>query len=273
MLSIVIAILVAIVTAVPVSLALKATPGGIAWGIVAGLAAGLAVMTAINFLFRKKIQKVFADAQSSLVKANEKLMGRAKMLQMKYINNPKGLQDELAKEMRPSLKKAIEIIDEGIRPYAKWMLLVERQALTMKAQLYYQLQDFNNTDRCLEKALVFDPMIVALKMARAYKKGQMPEVDKLYKKYAKTFKPKQGAILVATYSWCLVEQKRVQDAVELLAKTKDLAESEILTKNWEHLANNRTAHFSNAGFGESWYSLQLEEVKVVKTKAPRQRWA
>jgi hypothetical protein len=42
-------------------------------------------------------------------------------------------------------------------------------------------------------------------------------------------------------------------------------------RNCEHLANNRITQFSNAGLGEQWYSLFLEEPKV-RTQRQRQQW-
>ena len=35
-------------------------------------------------------------------------------------------------------------------------------------------------------------------------------------------------------------------------------------KNWEALANNKYKSFSNAGIGEMWYALGLEEMKMPK---------
>ena len=45
-------------------------------------------------------------------------------------------------------------------------------------------------------------------------------------------------------------------------------EDGVLKANREHLANNRLAHFSNAGLGDRWYALLLEEPKYSQ---PRQR--
>lgn len=47
-------------------------------------------------------------------------------------------------------------------------------------------------------------------------------------------------------------------------------ENQTLKINRDHLANNRVAHFNNAGLGDEWYALQLEEPKIrMQRQQPR----
>ena len=57
-------------------------------------------------------------------------------------------------------------------------------------------------------------------------------------------------------------------AFKALNRALENSDNVVLKANREHLANNRLAHFSNAGIGEQWYALQLEEPKYNQ---PRQR--
>ena len=67
----------------------------------------------------------------------------------------------------------------------------------------------------------------------------------------------------------LVQRGEIDKAVSLLSGAKDLADNETIKQNWEHLANGRVKKFSNAGFGEEWYALLLEEPKAGKQKMQR----
>jgi hypothetical protein len=48
----------------------------------------------------------------------------------------------------------------------------------------------------------------------------------------------------------------------VLIEACEKMENETIKRNREHLANNRVGHFSNAGLGDQWYALHLEEPKV-----------
>ena len=81
----------------------------------------------------------------------------------------------------------------------------------------------------------------------------------------------QNALLAAAYSWILVQRKDIDGAYKALIHALEKSDNETLKANREHLANNRVAHFSNAGLGEQWYALMLEEPKV-RQQRPRMQW-
>ena len=112
-----------------------------------------------------------------------------------------------------------------------------------------------------------DPLILAMKMVRKYKKGDLVEVEKMYNKGIKRFKGDKTTLIYALYSWILVKENKLEEAVVVLDEGKKKTENEVLKANWEHVANNRIKRFSNAGLGDNWYVLALEDVKPIKQRA------
>ena len=50
----------------------------------------------------------------------------------------------------------------------------------------------------------------------------------------------------------------MKSALEVLTEAKDKTESDVMSRNWQHVSNNKVHLFSNAGLGEQWYALGLE---------------
>jgi hypothetical protein len=114
-----------------------------------------------------------------------------------------------------------------------------------------------------------DPVTLAMKMARQYQNRDMDALKKAFKKGVKRFKDEKGVLIYALYTWILVQEERIDDAVAILDDAKEKTEDETLRTNWEHLANGRVRRFSNAGLGEQWYALHLEAPKPVKVRQQR----
>ncbi len=262
MLSLIIAITTGLLLWLPLFLAGHPWLGGIL-----GAVAFLAVSASLAFYVKKKMELGFRLVQEQLASIQQKTLAKAKQMQLKGMNDPKAMQALLEKDFHGGVRKAIAMMGE-LRPLYKWNFLVERQVNAMCAQLHYQIQEFEAADKCLAKCLMLDPMIFGMALVRAYQLGDLKKAEKLFKKGTGRFKDDKGAILYATWSWCLVQKDRTQEAMELLAKVKDKCNNEVIKQNWEHLANNRAAKFSNAGLGDAWYALQLEQPKQMKTKAP-----
>jgi tetratricopeptide (TPR) repeat protein len=240
---------------------------GHVWGGILGAVGFMGVSAALAFYVKKKMELGFRVVQEHLMSIQQKTMQKAKMMQMKGISDPKAMQSLLEKDFHVGVRKGIAML-EDLRPLYKWNFLAERQINTMRAQLHYQIQEFDAADKCLAKCLMLDPMVFGMAIARAYLKDDLKKAEKLFKKGTGRFKDDKGAILYATWAWCLIEKDRAQEAMEMLAKVKDKCGNEVIKQNWEHLANNRAAKFSNAGFGEAWYALQLEQPRQMKMKPP-----
>ncbi len=242
-----------------------------------GVAGFMGTSLAINLAVRRRMEAIFKDVQARIEAAAVQVRRRAALLQNKNIGG-KGAQKQLEEEQEKAVRDAIAILDR-IAPLRKWNLLAERQANTVRGQLYYQIKDFENAERCLARSLVPtpDPLTLAIRMALLYRAGKHDELEKTFRRGVKRFKDEKGTLLYALYSWVLVKQDKIDEAIAVLDEGKTRTEDETLRQNWEHLANGRVRHFSNAGLGEQWYALHLEEPKPVRVRqnrfgGPPQRW-
>ena len=70
-------------------------------------------------------------------------------------------------------------------------------------------------------------------------------------------------------TWILVKEGNVEEARQLLSKAKDATGNEAFTHNWVQLSNDRVKNYSNAGLGEEWYGLYLENPPTPKQQRMR----
>jgi tetratricopeptide (TPR) repeat protein len=223
------------------------------------------------------MEAIFKEVQAHLESTQVQLRRRITTIQNKNMGGGKAVQKMLEQDQAKAIHDTIAIVDR-VLPLKKWNLLAERQANTLKGQLYYQIKDFENAARCLDKSLVPtpDPLTLAFRMALMYRAERYAEIGKAFKRGVKRFKDDKGILLYALYSWVLVQREQINEAIAILEQGKTKTEDETLKQNWEHLANGRMRHFSNAGLGEQWYALHLEEPKPVRIRQSRfggpQRW-
>ena len=62
------------------------------------------------------------------------------------------------------------------------------------------------------------------------------------------------------------DQSAALEALRHAAKTSD---NQVLLENIDRLVNGKVKHFSNSGFGDTWYVLALEEPKVKNQRQMR----
>ncbi|MBO5762438.1 MAG: hypothetical protein J6R85_01075, partial [Lentisphaeria bacterium] len=55
-------------------------------------------------------------------------------------------------------------------------------------------------------------------------------------------------------------------ALAALVDARKRSDNPVLTENWERLINGKVKHFSNANFGDVWYSLYLETPKFKQQR-------
>ena len=124
-------------------------------------------------------------------------------------------------------------------------------------------------DELLPKAFVAGPEMTAMKLARMQMRGEPVEaIRKVYDKAAKRARYNGNVLADACFSWILVKRGLADEAFKTLTEALKNSDNETLKQNHEILMNNRVAHFSNAGLGDMWYSLMLEEPKV-RMQRPR----
>jgi hypothetical protein len=204
--------------------------------------------------------------QGVLQAGQKRLQQKVNQWQMHPPGSVKQAQIELEREQRTFVEQALERSRE-LERYFNWTPMLRRQVDTLRMQLYYQTKDYRQVDKLLPTCLFLDPLTAAMKLARMHATGAAG-AEKFFEKHVRRQRYGQGVILYALYAWMLVKQGDTAGAHKVLVRACEKSENETLKRNLEHLANNRPAHFSNAGLGEEWYALGLEEPKV---KMQRQR--
>ena len=205
----------------------------------------------------------------------QKQMNRkVQMFQTKPGGNIKQMQRQIEMDQMTLIKEALAFT-KRFEPLKKWNQLMGRQIVTMRLQFLYQLKRFDEVDQILATGGLFtgpmmmEPLLVAMKMARQYKKGDVEGVEKTFKKRVKWFRGSRGTLLYGVMSWVYMQQGEADKARLLLIKGKDVTGDETLTRNLEMLANNKDKSFSNAGLADEWYGLYLENPPAPKQQKMR----
>lgn len=153
--------------------------------------------------------------------------------------------------------------------------MMGRQIATMRVQFLYQLKEFKQVDEILatkglfSKPLLMEPLLVSMKMARQFKNKEMEAAEKTFKRRIIWFRGYRGTLLYGVMSWMHMKNGAPEKARELLIKGKEVTGDEVLARNWELLANGKDKKFSNAGLGEEWFSLYLENPPAPKQQRVR----
>ncbi len=243
--------------------------GSIAYGILGFVASQLL----IGLLVRRSIKKVNAELQALLEAGQKRITHKINQFQMKPGGNPSLIQKQLERDQHELFKSALAFT-ERLEPFRKWNPLMPKQLATLRFQFLYQLNEFEQVDAILAKGaftgpFLSDPMLVAMKMARQYQRKDVAGAEKTFKRHARWYRDDRGALLYGVMSWIFVKQERIEEARKLLAKAKEKMYNEVIAHNWEMLSNNRAKAFSNAGFGDPWYSLYLEKPLAPKRQQVR----
>ncbi len=241
-----------------------AAPG---WAIFWGVLIAVAGQIGAGLLLRKKMQGVMDDVQIILKNGQTRMQQKINRWQQKPVSSMKQAQDELLKDQRAMTAEALACVEQ-LTPYYKWIPMLHRQVETMRLQFAWQLKDLKLVDRLMPRAVMMDPMLMCIRLARMYQLDQpAAEMEKVFRKNKKRLRYNQSALLYATWAWILLQRKDVDGAFKVLNEANDKNENETLKRNREAIANNKPAHFNNAGFGDAWYALFLEEPKVRQQRA------
>ena len=270
MFSLFISLLVAIVS-VSTSIAFQLSTGTSVFLSLAGFTTSFLL---VGFLVRKKMAPAQNALQESMQSAQKRMQWKVQQFQTKPGGNVKQLQRQLESDQQAMCKQGLELTD-GLEPFRKWSLLTGRQIATMRLQFYYQLKDFAKADEILASCgflrgpLMMDPMAVAMRMARCYKNDDLAGAKRVFKRKIKWFRRDRGTLLYGLMSWIHVQKDEIDEARRILLKAQEATGNDLFTKNWDHLSNDRVKKFSNAGLGEQWYGLYLENPPVVKQQRIR----
>ena len=228
----------------------------------------------IGFLVRKKMSKAQSALQDSMEAAQRRMKMKVQQFQNKPGGNVKQLQRQLEMDQKAMFQQGLEL-SKGLEPFRKWSLLTGRQIATMRLQFHYQLKEFDKVDEILATCgflrgpMMMEPMAVAMRMARCYKNDDLEGAKKVFKRKIMWFRGDRGTLLYGLMSWIYVKVGEIDEARRVLLKAKEATGVDTFMKNWEHLSNDRAKSFSNAGLGDQWYSLYLENPPAVKQQRMR----
>ena len=239
-----------------------------------GIAGFLAAFFLIGFLIRKKIAKVQNELQQIMLSGQQRMSRKVQQFQNKPGGNIKLMQRQLEADQKVIYKQSLDFT-QNLEPFKKWSLLMGRQIATMRMQFHYQLKEFDRVDAILSTGgflkgpMMMEPMTVAMKMARQYKNKDVEGAKKTFKRRIKWFRGDRGTLLYGLMSWILVKEGKLEDARQLLNKAKDATEDDTFSQNRERLSNDKAKNFSNAGLGDEWYGLYLENPPTPKQQRMR----
>lgn len=265
-------VLIAVLSGLAVGLGLYfADVLGYGWSSFCGVLAFGVVQFGLGFMIQKKVKAAMAAVQAVLVEGQKRLQAKTARWQMRPPGSVKEAQNEIARDQRAFVMEALERT-EPLKRFRLWVPLMARQIATAQFQLRWMIKDFKAVDALMPKVLFLDPTTVAMKLARMYMTdAPVAAMEKVYLKGSARLKYNQNVLLAAAWSWILLKRGDVDGSFKALNAALKNSDNETLKVNREHLANNRPAHFSNAGLGDQWYALMLEEPKI-KMQRPRMQW-
>lgn len=231
-------------------------------------------LVVIELIIRKKAAALNTELQEIMQSAQKRMSHKVQMFQNKPGGNIKLLQRQLDADQKVISGRALEFIN-NFEPLRNWNILMGRQITTMRLQFLYQLKEFDQVDEIfamkgfLSKPMLMEPLLVSMKMARQFKNKELEAVEKTFKRRILWFRGYRGTLLYGTLAWVYVKSGEAEKARTLLDKGKEATSDATLTANWEMLSNNKEKKFSNAGLGEEWFSLFLENPPAPKQQKMR----
>ena len=263
------ALLISVIVSAAAVIACIVYHAGLGGEIFGGLAGFLIPQFLIGFIVRKKVTAVQNGLQEMLTNSQKQMNRKIQMFQTKPGGNIKQIQRQLEGDQKAVVTEALAFT-KRFEPFKKWTLMMGRQIATMRLQFFYQLKKFEEVDQILATGGLFagpmmmEPMTIAMKIARQYKNDDVAGAEKTFKRRVKWFRGNRGTLLYGLMSWIYMQQGESEKARMLLVKAKDITSDETLASNWELLSNCKDAAFSNAGLGEEWYGLYLENPPLPK---------
>lgn len=241
---------------------------GAPWSVFAGLVSFGVFQGVVGFRLQKKVKADMDGVQAILLAGQKRIQEKMQRWQMRPPGSVQAAQREIFEDTKVFVREAIART-ETLRRYRLWVPMMERQIATAQLQLNWMIKDFKRVDELMPKAMLLDPSLVAVKMARMYMlDADMKEIEKVYLKAVRRLRYNQNVLLAAAMSWMQVKKGDADAAFKTLTEALKKSDNEALKQNHAHLMNNRVTHFNNSGLGDQWYSLMLEEPKV---KTQRQR--
>ena len=189
---------------------------GMGWSIFLGLVSFGVFQAAFGFFIQRKVKADMAKVQGILEGGQKRLQQKMQRWQMRPPGSIQAAQKEIADDTRVFVKEALAET-ENLRKYRLWVPMIERQMATAQLQLNWMIKNFKRVDELMPKALLMDPAMVAMKLARLQMlNAPTAEITKVYEKNVRKFKYNQAVLPAACYTWILVKRGETDAAFKAL---------------------------------------------------------
>ena len=235
---------------------------GTGWSIVSAVVGFGAFQAVVGLTLQKRVKREMDKVQDILVGGQKQLQQKMQRWQVRPPGSIQAAQREIAEDTKVFVRRALEQT-KSLERFRLWVPLMDRQIATARLQLSWMIRDFKAVDALMPKAILVDPTMSAIKMARMFMlDASLEDIAKVYRKGVSRVRYNGNVLLAAAMSWMQVKRGDTDGAFKTLTEALKKSDNATLKQNHEILMNNRVAHFSNAGIGDQWYSLLLEEPRV-----------
>ena len=235
---------------------------GMGWSVFLGVVGFGAFQAVAGWQIQKRVKADMMSVQDVLAAGQRRLQEKMQRWQLRPPGSIRQAQDEIAADTKEFVKVALERTGM-LEKYRLWVPMMDRQIATARLQLSWMIKDFKTVDELMPRAIVLDPMMAAIKMARLYMTGaDLKTIEKVYNKGVSRVKYNGNVLLAGAMSWMQIQKGDADGAFKTLTDALKKSDNDTLKRNHEALMNNRVAHFTNSGLGDQWYSLLLEEPRV-----------
>lgn len=232
------------------------------WSILWGVLVLIAGQVALGMFLRRKMSVISDRVQGIMKHGQARMQAKVQRWRQKPVSSQKAAEQELSKD-REAMIAEVQAVLKPLDKYRLWVPFLGRQLATMELQFAWQRKDFERVDELLPRALLLEPFLMCLRLARLWQKeATTDELRKSFTRLVRRARYGTTALVYSTFAWMLVKRGEVDEAYKVLIEADEKNEHPVIKANKEVLANNRIAHFTNVGFGEEWYALWLEEPKM-----------
>ena len=239
------------------------------WSVVWTILILIAGQFTMGWVLRRRMGSVSDQIQMVMKQGQARMQAKIQRWRVKPVSGQKAAEAELARD-RDAMIAEVQAILRPLERYRLWIPLLGRQLATMELQFAWQKKDYARVDTLLPKALLIDPMLVCIRLARMWQKDESTEViEKVFRRAVRRARYNTTALLYSVFAWMLVKRGDADAAYKVLIEADEKNEHAVIKSNRAILANNRIAHFTNAGFGDEWYALSLEVPKVHAKRQTR----
>lgn len=233
------------------------------WSVFWGVLALFTIQIAISLIMRKILNRMNGNIQNIMLDVQKRIQAKQDHF-MRRPGDPKLMMRQLEHEQAAGIGKALEACEQ-FRPLYKWNPFLKKQINSMRMIFLFQQKKYDEVDALLPNCIFFDPQSIAIKMVRMYKKNDAG-LERFFRKKVKRLRKESCILPVSLYAWILMKKNDPDAAFKVLGDALKKTDDATLQSNWQALANKKYKQFSNAGLGEAWYALGLEEPKMMKVR-------